>query len=144
MKASLIQRQLKLNAQVLTGLHEEYAKLRAERKKYNEKADEFAEMCYSFAQTLQFDEADEMRGKSDVNREQAALYTPYIKKFAKKIKNLEQIQKALKHELGCAQCCEAWQAEEDSFWLQQAYVAQQDEYRVTYSYDELAKMFEEE
>lgn len=144
MRSSLIQRQIKLNADVLSGLHEEYAKLRAERKKYNEKADKLALESLEHSEKEDFAMAGNTDHLAKDYREQAAIFTPYIKKFAKKIKNLEQIQKALKHELGCAQCCEAWQAEEDSFWLQQANVARQDEYRVTYSYDELAKMFGDE
>jgi hypothetical protein len=72
------------------------------------------------------------------------VYTPYIKKFAKRIKAIEAVQKALKQELRCEQAVEAWQVREDAERLQLVQLAQQDDYRVTYSYDQLAEMFKEE
>jgi hypothetical protein len=123
MKASFIQTQIGLNAQALTGLYEEYNNLRKSRKMYNEKADEFDEMCCSFSQTLQFDKADEQHVKAEAHREQAAVFTPYINKFAKRIKAIEQVQKALKQELKDEQAMESWNAEEDAFWLEQARIA---------------------
>jgi hypothetical protein len=46
------------------------------------------------------------------HKEQAAVYTPYIKKFAKRIAAIEAVQKALKQGLKCQQAVEAWQNEE--------------------------------
>jgi hypothetical protein len=125
LKSSLLQRQLKINADVLTGLYEEIAKLRAARKAYNERADEAVSEEFGTA-----------------NREQAAVYTPYIRKFKKKIAAVEEIQRMLKSELKGQQSIEAWAVEDDAFWLQQAEIAKQDGFKV-YSYDEMAEMFGE-
>jgi acetyl-CoA acetyltransferase len=131
-------------SQVLTGLYEEQSKLRKARAAYNSQADEYmsqygvcmkeqdtvsAETCYSNAKNC---------------KEQAAVYTPYIRKFKKKIAAVEEIQRMLKDELKDQQSLEAWIVEDDAFWLQQAYVARQEGYNVTYSFDEAAKLFGEE
>jgi predicted ribosome quality control (RQC) complex YloA/Tae2 family protein len=116
MKAALLQRQLKINADVLTGLYEEIAKLRAARKAYNERADEFAEMSFSFDQTLQPEKSREHSEKSVACREQAAVYTPYIRKFKKKIAAVEEVQRELKQKLKAEQSVEAWMAEESYEW----------------------------
>lgn len=63
-----IQRQLKLNSQVISGLSEELANLKFHRKTYYE--------------------ADEP--------EQARLYIPYILKFEKKLEKMHELQKATK------------------------------------------------
>lgn len=107
MKASQIQQQLKLNADVLTGLHEEYTKLRKARKEFNAFADEYEE-----------------KGEDALAKdysEQAAIFTPYIKKFKRKIASLEKIQVTLKHELRCSQCLEIWAEEDEAFWAERVF-----------------------
>jgi hypothetical protein len=123
MKASFIQTQIGLNAQVLTGLYEEIANLRKSRKMYNECADEcFVQMMIADDE-LDFDKSHQHNTEGEANLEQAAVFTPYIKKFAKRIKAIEQVQKSLKQELKFVQYMEAWNVEEDAFWLEQASVA---------------------
>lgn len=126
MNYKLTQRQIKLNEQVLQGLYEEYSKLRKVRKEYNDEADKYQEMCYSFAQTLEHDKASEYSDKAQANREQAAIFTPFIRKFKVKIAKLNEVQKALKHDVKCQMCLADWTAEDDAFWLAQAEVAQQE------------------
>lgn len=123
MKASLIQRQIKLNADVLSGLHEEYAKLRAERKKFNEMADEFAREDFEKACAGE----NVLCKSADDCREQAAIFTPYIKKFAKKIAKLQEVQKALKLEAKDAARIDAWMKDESYEWdFDSAYCATRD------------------
>ena len=141
MKASLLQRQIKLNEQVLTGLHTEYKNLRASRKMYNERADECFKQMRIADERLDFDTSHQHSTEGDANREQAAIFTPYIRKFKTKIAGLEEVQRALKDELMWQQSSEVWIVEDDAFWLQQAQVAQQEGYAVTYSYEEAAKVF---
>jgi chromosome segregation ATPase len=117
MRAALIQRQLKLNADVLSGLHEEYNKLRAERKKYNEAADKLAAEARSFLEEGEKEAYKIVQQESDNNREQAAIFTPYIKRFKKKIAGLEEVQKALKHELKCVACLEVWERQDSFEWF---------------------------
>jgi hypothetical protein len=69
--SSLIQRQLRINAQVIQGLSEELAKLKFYRR-----------MCY---------EEGEL--------EHAKLYSPYILKFENKLKKMHELQSALKKRL---------------------------------------------
>lgn len=116
MKASLIQRQIKLNADVLSGLHEEYAKLRAERKKYNEEADKLALESLEHSEKEDFAMAGNTGHLAKDYREQAAIFTPYIKKFAKKIVGLQDVQKALKLEAKDAARIDAWAKSEDEEW----------------------------
>jgi hypothetical protein len=69
--SSLIQRQLRINAQVIQGLSEELANLKNTRRAWY-----------------------------DANEpEQAKLYTPYILKFEKKLKKMQELQSALKGQL---------------------------------------------
>jgi superfamily II RNA helicase len=126
MRAAQLQTLLSVQANVISGLHEEYAKLKAERKRWNALAD-----------------AEDDPEKKDDFAGHAALYTPYIRKFKKKIAAVEKVQKALKKELKREQAIEIWQAAEDAEWLQLAQLAQRDDYRVTYSYDQLAEMFKD-
>jgi hypothetical protein len=140
MKAALIQRQIKLNCDVLTGLHEEYLVLRNERKKFNTMGDAEKAKLYNAA-TLE--EVEEFSAKVELFYGQAELFSPYIHKFKKKIAGLEEIQRCLKDELKWQQSIEAWVVEDDAFWLQQAQVAQQEGYAVTYSYEEAARVFGE-
>jgi hypothetical protein len=141
MKASLIQRQIKLNEQILTGLHEEYKNLRSSRKMYNDYADVAFTKMMECDEQLDFDNASEWNKLGEANRGQAEVFTPYIRKFKKKIAAVEQIQRCLKDELKGQQSLEAWIVEDDAFWIQQAYVARQEGYSVTYSFDEAAKVF---
>jgi hypothetical protein len=141
MKAALLQRQLKINEDVLTGLHDEYKNLRAVRKMYNERADECFKQMLIADDQLDFDASHQHNTEGEAHREQATIFTPYIRKFKKKIAAVEEIQRALKDELKDQQSLEAWIVEDDAFWLQQAYVAQQEGYAVTYSFDEAAKLF---
>jgi hypothetical protein len=141
MKASLIQRQIKLNCDVLTGLHEEYKNLRNSRKMYNERADECFKQMMIADERLDFDASHQHSTEGDANREQATIFTPYIHKFKKKIAGLEEIQRSLKDELCKMQALEMWMAEDDAFWLKQARVAQQEGYAVTYSFEEAARVF---
>lgn len=71
------------------------------------------------------------------------MYTPYINKFARRIKAVEKVQKALKKELKNAQAIEMWQAAEDAEWLSMAKLAQLGGYSVTYSWDDVAEMFKD-
>jgi predicted nucleic acid-binding Zn-ribbon protein len=140
MKASLIQRNIKLLEQVLTGLHEEYSNLRKERKKFNTAGDvEKAKLN----NTATLEEFENFSANVEMFYGQAAIFTPYIRKFKKKIAGLEEIQRCLKDELRGMQSLEAWIIEDDAFWLQQAQVAQQEGYAVTYSYEEAARVFGE-
>jgi hypothetical protein len=141
MKAAQLQTLLSVQAQIITGLHEEYAKLRSERKKFNAMGD--AEKVKSNNAATK-EEVEGFQANAEVFYEQAALFTPYIKRFKAKILKLEQIQKTLKDDLRGQQSLEAWIVEDDAFWLQQAYVARQEGYNVTYSFDEAAKLFGEE
>jgi uncharacterized coiled-coil DUF342 family protein len=144
MKAQLVQRNIAVLSQVLTGLYEEQSKLRKARAAYNSQADEYmsqygvcmkeqdtvsAETCYSNAKNC---------------KEQAAVYTPYIRKFKKKIAAVEEIQRMLKSELKGLQSIEAWVEMDDVEWQGLVKMAQQEDYQVTYSYDQLAEMFGEE
>jgi DNA mismatch repair ATPase MutS len=113
----LLQRQIKLNAGVLSGLHEEYNKLRAERKKYNEIADEFAKSALWYSDREDGEKEREALEEAKAHREQAAIFTPYIKRFKKKIAGLEEVQKALKHELKCQACLEAWERQDSFEWF---------------------------
>jgi hypothetical protein len=141
MKAALIQRQIKLNEQILTGLHEEYKNLREARKMYNERADECFKQMMIADDQLDFDASHQYTTEGEANREQASMFTPYIRKFKKKIAAVEEIQRCLKDDLKGQQALEAWIVEDDAFWIQQAYVARQEGYSVTYSFDEAAKLF---
>jgi len=140
MKAALIQIQLGLNAQVLSGLYGEHRALKASRKMYNERADKLSVQVLGEENYVK---ADSLQQESDDNRAQAAVLTPYINKFARRIKAVEKVQKALKKELKLEQAIEMWQAYEDAEWLNLAKLAQMGGYGVTYSYDELAEMFKE-
>jgi hypothetical protein len=66
-----LQRQIKLNSQVIQGLSEELANLKKHRRMYYE----------------------------DGQPEQAKLYSPYIIKFEKKLKKMVELQTALKRQL---------------------------------------------
>lgn len=113
MKASQIQQQLAINADVLTGLHQEYAKLRQERKRFNAMGD--AEKAKSNnAATLE--EVEGFSANAEVFYAQAEVYTPYIKRFAAKIAKLAAIQVTLKHEVKCASCLGAWSAQDFAEW----------------------------
>lgn len=141
MRASLIQRQLRLNADVLTGLHEEYSKLRKQRKEYNEEADGYSDKALKLDQDEQFEAAEEAQQSANTYRAQAAIFTPYIKKFAKKIAGLQQVQVALKLEAKDAARIDAWSRVEDAFWLQQANIAQEGGYATPDSVDALFVSF---
>jgi hypothetical protein len=144
MKAALIQRQIKLNEQVLTGLHEEYNALRNQRAEYNKMADDFDIHSFKAEGDDEVNKAIEFRKQECLYREQAAIFTPYIRKFKKKIAGLEEIQRALKDELKAEQAIEAWCSGVDVDWQNLVKLAQQDDYQVTYSYDQLAEMFGED
>jgi hypothetical protein len=123
MKAALIQVQLGLNAQVLRGLYEEIANLRKARKHYNEIADFNKDTCDSGVMPEGSQLKEDTMKVAEEYRAQAAIYSPYIKKFAKRIAAIEAVQRALKQELKFQQSMEAWNVEEDAFWLEQARVA---------------------
>jgi hypothetical protein len=144
MKAAQIQTLLSVQAQVITGLHEEYAKLKAERKRFNAESDKHASAALQHDDFGNFEAAEEAQQLANAFAEQAALFTPYIKRFKRKIAALSDIQKTLKGDLHGQQSLEAWIVEDDAFWLQQAYVARQEGYSVTYSFDEAAKLFGDE
>lgn len=118
-RSGLLQVQLGLNAQVLCGLYEEYNNLRKSRKMYNAIADELIKKTFY----VDLSECGPLEEESKAHREQAAIFTPYINKFAKRIKAIEQVQKELKYELKFQQAMESWNAEEDAFWLKQARIA---------------------
>jgi hypothetical protein len=69
--SSLIQRQLRINSQVIQGLSEELANLKKYRRMFYEQG----------------------------QPEQAKLYSPYIIKFEKKLKKMVELQSALKKRL---------------------------------------------
>jgi hypothetical protein len=71
MNSSLIQRQLRINAQVIQGLSEELANLKKYRRMFYEQG----------------------------QPEQAKLYSLYIAKFEKKLKKMVELQSALKKRL---------------------------------------------
>lgn len=123
MKASLIQRQIKQNEQTLTSLYREQSNYRKSRAKFNERADAFERYAHNAATRM---EAEDAIKEAEANYEQAALFTPFIKRLKRKITALEVVQKALKHELQCVACLEAFVAEDDAFWLEQAKVAQEE------------------
>lgn len=123
MKASLIQTQIGLNAQVLTGLYEEIANLRKSRKMYNERADECFKQMMIADDQLDFDKSHQHTEEGEANRGQAEVFTPYINKFYRRIKSIESVQVALKKELKFQQAMESWNAEEDAFWMEQARIA---------------------
>ncbi len=128
MKAALIQRQLKLNCDVLTGLHEEYNALRRVRKEFNEEADKCALEALEHAEKEDFAMAGNVNSLAEGNREMAARYTPYVKMFRKKIAKLEEVQRALKAELKSAQVIEMLvEVDPDSDWKQLAQIAQQED-----------------
>jgi uncharacterized coiled-coil DUF342 family protein len=134
MRAALIQRQIKLNCDTLTGLYEEYSKLRTERKKFNEAADGFAQRALNSSDD---EEVTSLCAGENACREQATVYTPYIVKFKKKIAALEEVQKALKHELKCAQCCEAFSPYSGAETFQQSGLVNINDFSITYNYDHL-------
>lgn len=101
MRAPLIQRNIKHLAETLTSLYNKQSGLRAARKKFNERADVYDR--YANNAGLPQEAIDAAQEAEDC-REQAALYTPEIKRLKGRITGLEQVQKALKHDLKCAQC----------------------------------------
>lgn len=113
MNSSMIQRQCKVNSEILDAMYNQIAGMRVSRRVYFN--------------------ANEP--------EQAKLYTPYINKLSKRIKALEQLQKALKEDLQEAYTIEqsfslrskmfekTWEAlpqEDDAFWLDRARMAAED------------------
>jgi hypothetical protein len=116
MRAALLQRQIKLNEQVLSGLHQEYANLRKTRKEYNEEADGYSEKALKLDQDEQFEAAEEAQQAANTFRAQAAVYTPYINKFKRKIAKLEEVQRALKTHLKHEQSIEEWMRKESYEW----------------------------
>lgn len=118
MRSAQLQQQLQLNAQILTGLHEEHSKLRAERKHFNAMGD--AEKAKSNNATTQ-EEVEGFGKTAELYYGQAAIFTPWIRKYAKKIAKLAAIQVTLKHELGCMQCLEIWVAEDEQFMAERVF-----------------------
>jgi hypothetical protein len=113
MKAALIQTQLGLNAQVLSGLYDEHRTLKMSRKMYNEMSDDYFVQMMIADDMLDFDGSDQHKKNGEAALEQATMLTPHIDKLAKRIKAVERVQKALKQELKARQRIEAWVAEEE-------------------------------
>jgi hypothetical protein len=134
MKAALIQRTITVLEDVITGIHEKKADVKLWRKQWNAEIDRVdAEASDNAAVKEHREWLDEQVGRA----------SKFIRKGRKKVKELEELQRVLKSELKGQQSIEAWVVEDDAFWLQQAQVAQQEGYAVTYSYEEAAKAFGE-
>lgn len=135
MKSSLIQRNISIMEDVLCGLQEKLVEVKAYRKELNQVIDNLTVEAFG---------DDEVMIVRKTYMTETEKCSKFIRKARKKIKAAEELQRALKAEAKNTARLDAWSREDDAFWLQQAYIAQQDEYRVTYSYDELAKMFGDE
>lgn len=109
MNSSQIQSQLKLNAGVLKSLYDEKRVKRTCRKIYNEQADCLAlqATCNDLSEAV----LEAVCKEENALREQANIYTPFINKFSKRIKALEQLQKALKRDLQEAYTIEQFEKE---------------------------------
>lgn len=141
MKAQHIQRQLKVNALLLTELQKVYLGMRHQRKSYNAAADTFSTQALAYDDALDFDRSAEAQQTAEDYRDTAVGFTPYIKKMRRKIASLEEVQKALKDELKCQQHLEAWCQEDDAFWLEQARIAQEEGYTSQPAIDDLLMIF---
>ncbi len=117
MKASLIQVNIGVLSQVLQGLYEEYGNMRAERKRLYAVSDNFL----SNAAVCDLAEVDSNIELYKANKEMGELYTKYIRKYKARLKAIEAVQKALKHELKCQQCLDSMMADGDEDWLQRAF-----------------------
>jgi hypothetical protein len=133
MKAALIQRTITVMEDVLTGLHEKTAEVKQWRQQWNAEIDRLSaiDSCERDVKMIEY----WSNSVADASK--------FIRKSRKKIKQLEEVQRCLKDNLKGQQSIEAWVAEDNAFWLQQAQVAQQEGYAVTYSYEEAAKAFGE-
>lgn len=122
MKSNEIQCQLKLNAQHLKSLYDEKRVKRTLRKIYNEQADRLA--VQATREELSDAVLDAVCKEENALRGQANVYTPFINKLSKRIKALEQLQKALKQDLQEAYITEnfekSWVALED---VQESFLA---------------------
>jgi uncharacterized coiled-coil DUF342 family protein len=121
MKPQLIQRLLRSQALTLQALYAEQADARANRKKLNAASDKYAVKAQECDAELDFDKAYDLRKVARAYVETVSGYTPEINKLKKRIRGLEEIQRALKHELKCVACLEAWTQEDDEFWLDEQY-----------------------
>lgn len=133
MKAAMIQRAITVLEDVITGIHEKKTEVRLWRKEWNGEIDRIVA-----------EKPDDVVHREWID-EQVGKASKYIRKSRKKLKELEEVQRALKVELKGAQAIEMWQAQEDTEWRHLPKLAQQEEYKVTYSYDELGElMFKED
>ena len=103
-KSAMLQRQLRLNADVLKELYEAIHEERIERKYYNTRADEYANSAINDEHTDA--SLDKVCALENANRSQANKYTPFINKLSKKIKELEHLQRFTKAELKAAYAVE--------------------------------------
>lgn len=129
MKSNEIQRQLKLNAEHLKSLYDEKRVKRTCRKIYNEQADRLA--LQAICEELSDAVLDAVCKEENALRGQANVYTPFINKLSKRIKALEQLQKALKRDLNEAYAIEQFEKEwepllEESFLAGRARMAAED------------------
>lgn len=129
MNSSQIQSQLKLNAGVLKSLYDEKRVKRTCRKIYNEQADCLAlqATCNDLSEAV----LEAVCKEENALREQANVYTPFINKLSKRIKALEQLQKALKRDLQEAYAIELFENTwepllEESFLAGRARMAAED------------------
>lgn len=99
MNSSMIQRQLKLNAGILCEAYSDQVEYRWHRKKYNDEADMYAKEALDHAEKEDYAMAGNVKHLADECQQLAACYTPFINKLSKRIKALEQLQKALKKSL---------------------------------------------
>jgi hypothetical protein len=129
-----MQRNISIMEDVLCGLQEKLVEVKWYRKEYNEEIDRLAVEAFG---------DDEVKALRETYMTEAEKCSKFIRKCRKKIKAAEELQRALKLEAKDAARIEAWSRAEDAFWLQQAQVAQQEGYAVTYSYEEAARVFGE-
>jgi hypothetical protein len=121
MNSKLMQRQCQLNSQVLSGLYAEISALRKAHKEYNAEGDKAAKAMMAADEKLDFNESAEHTSQANAMYASAKILTGYIRKFEKKIAGLEQVQKALKHSLKCAQCMEVLVQEDDENWAERVF-----------------------
>lgn len=126
MRAAQLQQTISILADYITKMHKDYARVRKSRAMYNAEADKLALQGVEADEQLDFDKSHTLAVRMEAYQYNANIFTKDIDALKAKIKRVESLQKQLKGELKHAAAMEAWAAEDDAFWLEQAKVAQEE------------------
>jgi uncharacterized coiled-coil DUF342 family protein len=134
MKAALIQINISVMEDVLCALHEQLIEVKRYRKELNSEIDKLNAKLFG-------DDEVNVAITIQTYTEESEKCSKFLAKVRKKIKSLEQLQRTLKAELRASQSIEAWIVEDDTFWLEQAKIAQEGGYATPDSVDALFVSF---